>query len=138
VKMARVLDLYDHPPANGRVICADEFGPFEPAAPAWQRLVPRPAPGAAAGHVQPHRRGTAHVSRHSTWPPADVLPVPRPQAVEGSSSGSPNTYPTLLDEALATLPTLFDPISGHEARHASAGCIGRRPERSRTRTDTTQ
>jgi transposase len=28
VKMQRVLDLYDHPPAEGRVICADEFGPL--------------------------------------------------------------------------------------------------------------
>lgn len=27
-KMRRVLDLYDHPPADGRVICADEFGPL--------------------------------------------------------------------------------------------------------------
>ena len=27
-KMSRVLDLYDHPPADGRVICADEFGPL--------------------------------------------------------------------------------------------------------------
>ena len=27
-KMHRVLDLYDHPPAGGRVICADEFGPL--------------------------------------------------------------------------------------------------------------
>lgn len=27
-KLARVLDLYDHPPADGRVICADEFGPL--------------------------------------------------------------------------------------------------------------
>ncbi|MEU7479808.1 hypothetical protein AB0A63_27715 [Lentzea sp. NPDC042327] len=26
--MHRVLDLYDHPPADGRVICADEFGPL--------------------------------------------------------------------------------------------------------------
>ena len=25
-KMRRVLDLYDHPPSGGRVICADEFG----------------------------------------------------------------------------------------------------------------
>jgi hypothetical protein len=38
-KMGRVLDLYDHPPADGRVICADEFGPLN--------LQPRPgrAPG---------------------------------------------------------------------------------------------
>ncbi|WP_433415704.1 IS630 family transposase [Microtetraspora malaysiensis] len=27
-KMQRVLDLYDHPPADGRVICVDEFGPL--------------------------------------------------------------------------------------------------------------
>jgi hypothetical protein len=31
-KMRRLLDLYDHPPADGRVVCADEFGPL-PAAP---------------------------------------------------------------------------------------------------------
>jgi len=33
-KMRRVLDLYDHPPADGRVVCADEFGPLN--------LQPRP------------------------------------------------------------------------------------------------
>ncbi|XKK40084.1 IS630 family transposase [Nocardiopsis sp. ARC36] len=33
-KMQRVLDLYDHPPADGRVICVDEFGPLN--------LMPRP------------------------------------------------------------------------------------------------
>uniref|UniRef100_UPI0027E251DE IS630 family transposase n=1 Tax=Pseudonocardia nigra TaxID=1921578 RepID=UPI0027E251DE len=27
-KMHRVLDLYDHPPADGRVVCVDEFGPL--------------------------------------------------------------------------------------------------------------
>src|SRR3954454_4507187 len=27
-KMARVLDLYDHPPADARVICVNEFGPL--------------------------------------------------------------------------------------------------------------
>ena len=27
-KMRRVLDLYDNPPADGRVICVDEFGPL--------------------------------------------------------------------------------------------------------------
>jgi hypothetical protein len=26
--MHRILDLYDHPPADGRVICVDEFGPL--------------------------------------------------------------------------------------------------------------
>jgi transposase len=33
-KMRRVLDLYDHPPAGGRVVCVDEFGPLN--------LQPRP------------------------------------------------------------------------------------------------
>ncbi len=33
-RLRRVLDLYDHPPAEGRVICADEFGPLN--------LQPRP------------------------------------------------------------------------------------------------
>ena len=33
-KMARVLDLYDNPPADWRVICVDEFGPLN--------LQPRP------------------------------------------------------------------------------------------------
>ncbi|MGH8964519.1 MAG: IS630 family transposase, partial [Actinomycetes bacterium] len=27
-KMRRVLDLYDHPPDDGRVVCVDEFGPL--------------------------------------------------------------------------------------------------------------
>jgi transposase len=43
IKMRRVLDLYDHPPADGRVICADEFGPLN--------LQPRPGRGwRPAGH----------------------------------------------------------------------------------------
>ncbi len=36
-KMNRVLDLYDHPPADGRVVCVDEFGPLN--------LQPRPGRG---------------------------------------------------------------------------------------------
>lgn len=27
-KMTRILNLYDHPPADGRVLCVDEFGPL--------------------------------------------------------------------------------------------------------------
>jgi transposase len=36
-KMARILDLYDHPPTEGRVLCVDEFGPLN--------LQPRPGHG---------------------------------------------------------------------------------------------
>ncbi|NYH77230.1 transposase [Actinopolyspora biskrensis] len=27
-KMSRILEFYDHPPADGRVLCVDEFGPL--------------------------------------------------------------------------------------------------------------
>jgi hypothetical protein len=36
-KKTRILDLYDHPPDDGRVICVDEFGPLN--------LQPRPGRG---------------------------------------------------------------------------------------------
>jgi transposase len=36
-KMARILDLYDNPPADGRIVCVDEFGPLN--------LQPRPGRG---------------------------------------------------------------------------------------------
>jgi transposase len=45
-KMHRVLDLYDHPPADGRVICVDEFGPLN--------LMPRKGK-AWRSHTQPRR-----------------------------------------------------------------------------------
>lgn len=40
-KMHRILDLYDHPPADGRVICVDEFGPLNlmpRTGKAWRRV----------------------------------------------------------------------------------------------------
>ena len=52
-KMRRILDLYDHPPADGRVVCVDEFGPLNllpRKGKAW-----RPAAAApAAGDLPPH------------------------------------------------------------------------------------
>jgi hypothetical protein len=44
-KMRRVLELYDHRPADGRVICVDEFGPLN--------LMPRKKPDC------PEPQGTA-------------------------------------------------------------------------------
>ncbi len=49
-KMARVLDLYDHPPADGRVICVDEFGPLN--------LQPRPGKGWFPGRQARRLRAT--------------------------------------------------------------------------------
>ena len=51
-KMRRILDLYDHPPADARVICVDEFGPLN--------LQPRPGK-AWKPHGKPVRlRATYH------------------------------------------------------------------------------
>jgi hypothetical protein len=39
--MRPVLDLYDHPPDDGRVVCADEFGPlnlFAAQGKAWRPM----------------------------------------------------------------------------------------------------
>ncbi|MER6687524.1 IS630 family transposase [Streptomyces olivaceoviridis] len=86
-KMHRVLALYDTPPADGRVICVDEFGPLN--------LMPRK--GKAWGPVRRPRRlratynrynGVMHMLRRSRsghrqavlpHPPAQALArVPRP------------------------------------------------------------
>jgi hypothetical protein len=58
-KMRRLLDLYDHPPADGRVVCANEFGPLNcspaPAAPG----APPPTPqGCGAPATAPAECGT--------------------------------------------------------------------------------
>jgi transposase len=75
-KKDRIHALYDRAPADGRVICVDEFGPLN--------LMPRPGkagfaagkPKRAARHVQAHRRGAAHVRRARPGQRADVLPHP--------------------------------------------------------------
>ncbi|MGW4094058.1 IS630 family transposase [Nocardia sp. NPDC004750] len=43
-KMSRVLDLYDHPPTDGRVICVDEFGPLNLQPRAGRGWFPRRTP----------------------------------------------------------------------------------------------
>jgi transposase len=75
-KMARILDLYDHPPAGGRVICVDEFAPIEPAAPARAGLVRTLPRQAAAGHLPPRTRGAAPLRRTRPGDRADGLPHP--------------------------------------------------------------
>jgi len=49
-KMTRILALYDQPPADGRVICADEFGPLN--------LQPRPGRGWFPCGAPARRRAT--------------------------------------------------------------------------------
>ncbi|WP_223165590.1 hypothetical protein [Lentzea indica] len=54
-KMQRILDLYDHPPTDGRVICVDEFGPLN--------LLPRK--GKPGGH-RPSRNGCGRPTTATT------------------------------------------------------------------------
>ena len=68
-KMLRVLDLYDHPPADGRVICVDEFGPLN--------LLPRKGKAGVrqvgrngCGRPTAARTGCGTCWPHWTWPPA--------------------------------------------------------------------
>ena len=82
-KMARILDLYDRPPADGRVICVGEFGPLN--------LQPRPGrgwfPRGRAARLRAtytrNQRCAAPVRRAGAGQRADVLPLPRPQALAG-------------------------------------------------------
>ncbi|MEU4323358.1 hypothetical protein AB0F85_13475 [Nocardia fluminea] len=82
-KMSRVLDLYDNPPDDGRVICVDEFGPLN--------LLPRAGRGwFAAGRPKrlratypTHPGCSAHVRcpGPAQWPV--VLPDPGPETMDG-------------------------------------------------------
>lgn len=81
VKMARILNLYDQPPTDGRVLCVDEFAPAEPATSTRPGLVPLRVSGTAAGDLPPHRRHPAHARRPRFGQRTDVLPIPRPQTL---------------------------------------------------------
>src|SRR5215510_3429086 len=122
-KMHRVLDLYDHPPAGGRVICADEFGPLN--------LQPRPGRGwRPAGHparlrdLPSHRRGAAHARRLGPGHREDLLPDPRAQAVAGVP-GLPQAGP----RALASRHALCGPGQLRPAQTRRSHQLGRRPRR---------
>jgi transposase len=51
-KMAAVLELYDHPPSDGRVVCVDEFGPLN--------LQPRPGRSWQPAGEPARQRATYH------------------------------------------------------------------------------
>jgi hypothetical protein len=77
--MARILDLYDHPPLDGRVLCVDEFGPLN--------LQPRPGYDWFR-RGQPGRRRATYTRTHGVRQMLaaldlahrpDILSVPRPQ-----------------------------------------------------------
>jgi taurine dioxygenase len=72
-KMEHILEVYDCPPSDGRVVCVDEFGPLNPATMARAGLVPD-HPG--YGPRIPAPAGAAHVRRPGPGLRADVLPIP--------------------------------------------------------------
>jgi len=37
--MARILELYDHPPGHGRVVCVDEFRPCNKLSDAYKSVI---------------------------------------------------------------------------------------------------
>jgi hypothetical protein len=78
--MARVLDLYDHPSADGRVICVDEFGPLN--------LQPRPGRGWFPAKRPTRLRATfnrtggiRHMFAALDLATGHVPPIPRPQTL---------------------------------------------------------
>src|SRR3954452_9995781 len=75
-KMRRILDLYDHPPENGRVVCVDEFGPLNLQTAQGQSLATAPRAPAAAGDLHPQRGGHAHARRARPGHRQAVLPDP--------------------------------------------------------------
>ncbi len=67
-KMNRVLDLYDHRPADGRVICVDEFGPLNLQPRAGRGWFPRRHPRRLRATYR-RTQGVRHLLW--TWPPAN-------------------------------------------------------------------
>lgn len=57
-KMSRVLDLYDHQPTSGRVVCVDEFGPLTLQPRAGRGWFPRRSPKRLPATGAPRACGT--------------------------------------------------------------------------------
>ena len=81
-KMNRVLDLYDQPPADGRVICYDEFGPLNLNAASGQSVAARRPTGTAtgisdAGRSRSESSAVGTASPHSASALCSRCPSPR-------------------------------------------------------------
>ncbi|MFD7657957.1 IS630 family transposase [Actinosynnema sp. NPDC059797] len=75
----RVLDLYDHPPAGGRVICLDELGPLrlQPRkGQPWRHTTPPPPPPHPPPPPPPGFKGPPPPPEP---PPGPTTPPPRPR-----------------------------------------------------------
>ncbi|WP_433655135.1 hypothetical protein ACQPW1_30005 [Nocardia sp. CA-128927] len=86
-KMARILDLYDNAPADGRVFCVDEFGLPNLQPRAGRGWYPRRRPKRLRATY--HRtHGVRTCSAHSIWPPA------RSAAASENASAGRNFWPS--------------------------------------------
>jgi hypothetical protein len=76
-KTARILDLYDDPPADSRVVCVDEFGPLNLLPRKGKKVVATvQTTGAVAGDLHPHRGRATHARRAGPDNREDHLPDP--------------------------------------------------------------
>jgi hypothetical protein len=126
-EMRRVLDLYDHPPADGRVICVDEFGPLnlqprkgKARGVAWPRM--SEAPGSevrlpAALRRLDVGRASARVKRRRGTHPADTPRWAAPRAA------------TWRCARLSRLHRQRDRLAGLRARRRSSRVPGRHRQR---------
>jgi hypothetical protein len=66
-KMHRVLDLYDHPSVDGRVVCVDEFGPLNLQPVVCDRLQREHSRGDFVGGGVGDRGGGLVEYEHRAW-----------------------------------------------------------------------
>ncbi|GAA4633089.1 hypothetical protein GCM10023196_069230 [Actinoallomurus vinaceus] len=86
-KMHRVLELYDTPPDDGRVVCADEFGPLN--------LQPRPGHAwRPAGHTARLRATYNRRGGVRTCSPPSIWPAGRWSTGSGHANDSVSSCPS--------------------------------------------
>jgi transposase len=126
-KMRRVLDLNDHPPADGRVVCVDEFGPLNLLPRKGKDLAVAHHAAAAARDLPPLRRRDAHARRPGAGHRQAALPDPRPQALPRVPRPAQRPAPALARrEALPNLRQLLPapPPEGPGLVHGQPGRAG--------------
>jgi len=120
-RMRRVLDLYDHPPDDGRVICR-RVRPTQPVTRKGKAWRPQTRPQRAAGHLQPQRRRDAHACRTRPRHRPHLLPDPIPQTPPGVHGLLFKALRTCwLDEKLYVVCDNFSPRRHADVRTWCAG-----------------
>lgn len=118
--MARILDLYDRPPGDGRVICVDEFGPLNLQPPG--RAGAGSPPGARDGYGPRSPAPTAYgtCSPRWTWPRARCSTGSATANAGRSSSDSSNRSGTSFPAG--KLYIVCDNFSPHKKTQVTDWC----------------